>query len=96
VSGWVGDLFAALGNFDKPFNQAPSLHVGLAVILWVRFRAHTAGALRIMLAAYFVLLAASTLTTYQHLSSTCRRARGLDFWCWRLCRSGGWPIRRSH
>jgi hypothetical protein len=66
VSGWVGDLFAALGNFDKPFNQAPSLHVGLAVILWVRFRAHTGGALRIMLAAYFVLLAASTLTTYQH------------------------------
>ncbi len=44
VSGWEGDLFAALRSFDQPFNQAPSLHVGLAVILWMRFRAHTSGA----------------------------------------------------
>jgi hypothetical protein len=66
VSGWVGDLFAALRGFDQPFNQAPSLHVGLAVILWTRFRAHTRPVLRIPLAAYFVLMAASTLTTHQH------------------------------
>jgi len=66
LSGWVADLFAALHTFDQPFNQAPSLHVGLAVILWMRFRAHTSGALRIALAAWFVLEAASTLTTWQH------------------------------
>lgn len=66
VSGWVGDLFAALGNFDQPFNQAPSLHAGLAAILWMRYRAHTAGTLRIALAAWFALVGASTLTTYQH------------------------------
>jgi hypothetical protein len=66
VSGWVGDLFAALRGFDQPFNQAPSLHVALAVILWTRFRAHTSGALRVSLAAYFVLVASSTLTTHQH------------------------------
>jgi hypothetical protein len=66
VSGWVGDLFAALRGFDQPFNQAPSLHVALAVILWTRFRAHTSGVLRGSLAAYFLLVAASTLTTHQH------------------------------
>ncbi len=66
VSGWVGDLFAALRGFDRPFNQAPSLHVALAVILWTRFRAHTSGALRVSLAVYFVLVAFSTLTTHQH------------------------------
>src|SRR5262249_15051310 len=66
VSGWAGDLFAALLNFDEPFNQAPSLHVGLAAILWMRYRAHTAGRLRILLAIWLVLVAASTLTTYQH------------------------------
>lgn len=66
VDGWVGDLFAALSRFDQPFNQAPSLHVALAVILWTRFRAHAGGVLRVLLAAYFVLVAFSTLTTHQH------------------------------
>jgi hypothetical protein len=66
ISGWAGDLFGALLSFDRPFNQAPSLHVGLAVILWTRYRRHTAGASRMILAAWFVLIAASALTTYQH------------------------------
>ena len=59
VSGWARDLFAALGNFDLPFNQAPSLHVALVVILWVRYRAHTGGVLRIFLAVWFVLVGVS-------------------------------------
>ena len=65
-SGWDGSLFAALYSFDQPFNQAPSLHVALAVILWVRFRAHTGGWLRTAFAVWFVLVAISTLTTFQH------------------------------
>jgi hypothetical protein len=66
ISGWEGDLFGALHSFDQPFNQAPSLHVGLAVILWMRFRAHSTGPLRIVLGAWFFLMVASTLTTWQH------------------------------
>jgi hypothetical protein len=62
VAGWERDWFAALQSFDRPFNQAPSLHVALALILWVRFR----GGLRIALAPWFVLMAVSTLTTHQH------------------------------
>ncbi len=66
AGGWAGHLIGALTSFDRPFNQAPSLHVSLATILWTRYRAHTAGAMRSFLAAWFVLIAVSTLTTYQH------------------------------
>ncbi len=66
LSGWEGDLFANLMKFDRPFNQAPSLHVGIAVILWTRFREHTAGIIRMLVGTCFVLVALSTLTTYQH------------------------------
>jgi membrane-associated phospholipid phosphatase len=62
VGGWERAWFAALQGFDRPFNQAPSLHVALAVILWVRFR----GVIRIALAPWFVLMVLSTLTTHQH------------------------------
>ena len=33
-----------LAGFDQPFNQAPSLHLSLTVILWARHSAHLTGA----------------------------------------------------
>ena len=33
LDGVFGWLFAVLAGFDKPFNQAPSLHIALLVIL---------------------------------------------------------------
>jgi hypothetical protein len=66
LHGWEAGLFRALQSFDRPYNQAPSLHAALAVILWSRFRAHTAGLFRILLGGWFVLMGLSTLTTYQH------------------------------
>jgi membrane-associated phospholipid phosphatase len=38
--GVAGFLFAALTSFDQPFNQAPSLHIALLVILWVLYARH--------------------------------------------------------
>ncbi|RYF67673.1 MAG: phosphatase, partial [Comamonadaceae bacterium] len=38
VSGAPAFLFNALRGFDQPFNQAPSLHIALAVILWDWYR----------------------------------------------------------
>ena len=64
--GVAGVLFEALGKFDKPFNQAPSLHIALLVILWDRFAAHVAGWSRFVLHAWFVLIGVSVLTTWQH------------------------------
>ena len=38
MDGPAAWLFGALTSFDKAYNQAPSLHVSLAVILWVCYR----------------------------------------------------------
>jgi membrane-associated phospholipid phosphatase len=63
VFGW---LFDVLLGFDKPFNQAPSLHVSLAVILWDRFARHLTGAWKTAMTAWLALVVISTMTTYQH------------------------------
>lgn len=66
ADGFFGALFTALGSFDKPFNQAPSLHIALLVILWVRLAAHTEGWWRWALHVWMTLIGVSVLTTYQH------------------------------
>jgi len=66
VTGATGWLFAQLAGFDRPFNAAPSLHVSLAVILWSVYRERVQGGAKICAAAWFLLIGASTLTTYQH------------------------------
>ncbi|MFK3649550.1 phosphatase PAP2/dual specificity phosphatase family protein [Lysobacter enzymogenes] len=63
VFGW---LFDVLLGFDKPFNQAPSLHIVLLIVLWVRFVHHLRGAWRWLLHGWFALIGVSVLTTFQH------------------------------
>jgi hypothetical protein len=59
-------MFGALDSFDQPFNQAPSLHLSLALIVAARFWTHLYGFERRILEGWFVLVGASALTTYQH------------------------------
>ncbi|NOV26837.1 phosphatase PAP2 family protein [Cupriavidus necator] len=66
ADGLPGRLFTLLGGFDLPFNQAPSLHISLLVILWVAFAAHLRGGWRWMLHGWFALIGISVLTTWQH------------------------------
>jgi membrane-associated phospholipid phosphatase len=67
VDGIFGALFAALGSFDKPFNQAPSLHISLLVLIWARLAAHSRPLwLRLVLHVWMLLVGVSVLTTYQH------------------------------
>ncbi|MBC3232684.1 phosphatase PAP2/dual specificity phosphatase family protein [Pseudomonas lurida] len=66
LDGVFGWLFAVLAGFDKPFNQAPSLHIALLVILWVMYQRHTQGFWRWVVHAWFALIGISVLTTYQH------------------------------
>ncbi|WER48251.1 phosphatase PAP2/dual specificity phosphatase family protein [Cupriavidus sp. WKF15] len=66
ADGLPGQLFTLLGGFDKPFNQAPSLHISLLVILWVAYAAHLRGGWRWLLHLWFALIGVSVLTTYQH------------------------------
>ena len=66
VEGFSGFLFGILSAFDKPFNQAPSLHVSLLMILWVRYGRHVFAIRRWALHAWFALIGISVLFVYQH------------------------------
>jgi protein-tyrosine phosphatase len=69
LDGVFGWLFAVLAGFDKPFNQAPSLHIALLVVLWVCFDRYLRSfhaAWRWLLHGWFSLIGLSVLTTYQH------------------------------
>lgn len=65
-AGFFGWMFDVLAGFDKPFNQAPSLHIALLVILWALYERHARGIWRALLHAWFILIGVSVLTTYQH------------------------------
>lgn len=64
--GIPGMFFAALTSFDKPFNQAPSLHIALLVILWDLYRRLLPASWHWLLHGWSLLIAMSVLTTYQH------------------------------
>src|ERR1700676_876783 len=66
AEGLWGLMFAALAEFDRPFNQLPSLHIALAVILWALYARKLSGIARLAMGAWFLLICASALTTYQH------------------------------
>jgi len=59
-------LFRALSAIDRPFNQAPSLHIALLVVLWRLYGRHLRGIARTLLHVWFALIGLSVLTTYQH------------------------------
>jgi hypothetical protein len=66
VDGWAGRLFDALAGFDLPFNQAPSLHIVLLLILWDFYRRRLHGLGKGVLHVWSALVGISVLTTYQH------------------------------
>ena len=66
VEGPFGALFDALAGFDLPFNQAPSLHIVLLLILWDFYRQRVHGAGKLAVHAWSALVGVSVLTTYQH------------------------------
>ena len=66
TTGLSGFLFTLLGGFDKPFNEAPSLHIALLVIIWDHWRPRLRGALLPLWHGWCFLIGASVLTTWQH------------------------------
>jgi membrane-associated phospholipid phosphatase len=64
--GLPGFMFDALLSFDKPYNQAPSLHIALLVILWTHYARLVPAWSRWLLHVWSVLIGVSVLTTYQH------------------------------
>jgi protein-tyrosine phosphatase len=64
--GIFGLMFDALAGFDRPFNQAPSLHISLLIVLWALYAKRLSGPALWLLHAWFLLIGVSVLTTYQH------------------------------
>jgi membrane-associated phospholipid phosphatase len=78
VPGW---LFEVLLGFDLPFNQAPSLHITLLVILWATYAPALPRAWRPALHLWFGLIGVSVLTTYQHHVVDVPAGALLGAWC---------------
>ena len=88
VFGW---LFEVVSVFDKPFNQAPSLHIALLVVLWVCLAQHIPGVWRWLIHGWFALIGISVMTTYQHHFFDIPTGALLGWLCVWL-----WPDERPH
>ncbi|MBU2711098.1 phosphatase PAP2 family protein [Zooshikella harenae] len=66
VNSLLGDLFNLLYAFDQPYNQAPSLHIALLVILWLHYLPLCNRLFKFIIHVWFSLIAVSVLFTYQH------------------------------
>ncbi len=66
ATGLPGFLFALLSSFDLPFNQAPSLHISLLLVLWTFYAGKVRGPWRWAVHGWGLLVGLSVLTTWQH------------------------------
>ncbi|QKD20222.1 phosphatase PAP2/dual specificity phosphatase family protein [Mesorhizobium sp. NZP2077] len=93
TTGLPGFMFAVLGGFDKPFNQAPSLHIALLVIIWDHWRHRLGGLLLPLWHGWCFLIGASVLTTWQHHFIDIPTGALLGFFAlWLFPRSGELPV----
>lgn len=65
IEGWTKPIFAALSS-DLPYNQLPSLHVSLAMVVGHVYFTHLKGIWRWLSVSWFVLIILSILFVYQH------------------------------
>lgn len=95
LDGTFGLLFDLLMGFDKPFNQAPSLHITLLVIIWAMFANHARGLLwHGLLHGWMALIGVSVLTTWQHHFIDVPSGALAGFFClWLLPLKGDTPLR---
>ena len=65
IEGWTKPIFTALAA-DLPYNQLPSLHVSLAMVVGYVYYTHLKSFLRWFSVAWFTLIVLSILFVYQH------------------------------
>lgn len=92
AQGVLGVIFNHFRTLDLPFNQYPSLHVALLVVLWDLYHRHTSGVVRWGLAAWFALIGVSPLLTYQHHAIDLVGGFALGVLCLHML--GEMPLRR--
>jgi protein-tyrosine phosphatase/membrane-associated phospholipid phosphatase len=82
ATGMWSFMYDALRSFDLPFNQAPSLHIALAVILWDFYqRQILVPWARWILHVWTWAICISVLTTYQHHFIDIPTGALLGFFC---------------
>ena len=66
VGGFFGWWFDSLMKFDHPYNQAPSLHISLLVVLWSFYSERLSRKWHWPINIWAILIGVSVLTTWQH------------------------------
>lgn len=66
TEGMFGQMFASLAAFDAPHNQAPSLHISLALIVGRFYWYRLPEKWRPLWAVWMLAVGLSVLTTWQH------------------------------
>lgn len=97
VDGLAGQLFASLAQFDAPYNQAPSLHVMLALIVGRFYWYRVPRGWRWLWALWCMMMGGSVLPTWQHHFidiPTGLLAGSLVLWA--LPWQGASPLRERH
>lgn len=93
TAGLPGFMFDVLGGFDKPFNQAPSLHIALLIIIWDQMRRVMGDVMLVVWHVWCLLIGLSVLTTYQHHAVDIPAGALLGlFALWLFPRSGPSPL----
>lgn len=96
LTGMFGGMFDVLMGFDKPFNQAPSLHIALLVVLWTRYAVYTPPRWQPLLHSWFALIAVSVLTTWQHHFIDVPTGALVGFFClWLWPTTGATPFAQA-
>lgn len=98
TDGLAGAMFTALSAFDQPYNQAPSLHIALLVLIWFQFaKLPLARPWRLLVHGWALLIGISVLTTWQHHFIDVPTGAALGLFCLWLLPEGGLrsPLRRA-
>jgi len=91
TTGLLGWIFLLRTGFDTQFNQAPSLHVGFAVVLWQAYSRHMAGNARWLTRGWIVLMSLATLTTFRHHFIDLPTGLWVGLFCAAILPDGGSP-----
>jgi hypothetical protein len=88
---WFGALDGMVG---KPYNLAPSLHIALLVLLWVRYVHHVPYPWRWIVHGWATLIGVSVMTAFQHHFFDVPTGAMLGFFClWVWPEQGPSPLR---